>query len=54
MGAQWKLKGKVAAGAAKGKVLSKLAKEISVAAKNGTDIGSNARLRIAVEAAKKA
>lgn len=54
MGAQWKLKGKVAVGAAKGKVFSKLAKEIIIAAKNGADPASNARLRMAVDAAKKA
>ena len=53
MGAQWKHAGRVAAGNAKGKVFSKLAKEIIIAAKNGADLASNARLRMAVEAAKK-
>ncbi|MEZ4366196.1 MAG: YebC/PmpR family DNA-binding transcriptional regulator [Kofleriaceae bacterium] len=54
MGAQWKHAGRVAAGNAKGKVFSKLAKEIIVAAKNGADPANNVRLRIAVDAAKKA
>lgn len=54
MGAQWKHAGRVASGAAKGKIFSKLAKEIILAAKAGADPAMNARLRVAVEAAKKA
>lgn len=54
MGAQWKAKGKAAAAAAKGRVFTKLAKEIMVAARGGPDPDMNARLRMAVEAARKA
>ncbi|HEU0033244.1 MAG TPA: YebC/PmpR family DNA-binding transcriptional regulator [Kofleriaceae bacterium] len=54
MGAQWKTAGKIANAAAKGKVFSKLAKEIMIAARAGADPSMNARLRAAVEAAKKA
>ncbi len=54
MGAQWKHAGRLASSAAKGKVFSKLAKEIIIAAKAGADPAANARLRAAVEAAKKA
>jgi YebC/PmpR family DNA-binding regulatory protein len=54
MGAQWKHKGRVAAADAKGRIFTKLAKEIIVAAKNGADPGMNPRLRLAVDAAKKA
>lgn len=54
MGAQWKAKGREAAANAKGKVFSKLAKEIMVAARGGADPATNSRLRIAVEQAKKA
>ncbi|MGZ3653310.1 MAG: YebC/PmpR family DNA-binding transcriptional regulator, partial [Bdellovibrionota bacterium] len=54
MGAQWKTAGKSAKSAVTGAIFSKLAKEISVAAKlGGPDPGSNSRLRAAVEAAKK-
>jgi len=53
MGAQWKHAGRVSAGNAKGKVFSKLAKEIAVAAKHGADLSSNSRLRMIVEAARK-
>lgn len=53
MGAQWKTAGKVATSAAKGKIFSKLAKEIIIAARAGADPAANARLRAAVEAAKK-
>ena len=54
MGAQWKPAGRIAQGAAKGALFTKLAKEIIVAAKNGDpNPDSNARLRAAVEAAKK-
>jgi YebC/PmpR family DNA-binding regulatory protein len=54
MGAQWKAKGKEAAANAKGKLFTKLAKEIMVAARNGPDPAMNPRLRLAVEQAKKA
>lgn len=54
MGAQWKQKGKEANSAAKGRVMGKLAKEIMVAARGGPDPAMNAKLRMAVEAAKKA
>ena len=54
MGAQWKTAIKVATSAAKGKISSKLSKEIILAAKAGPDPAMNARLRAAVESAKKA
>lgn len=54
MGAQWKQKGREASAAAKGRVFNKLAREIIMAAKAGPDPAMNARLRVAVEAAKKA
>jgi YebC/PmpR family DNA-binding regulatory protein len=54
MGAQWKQKGRVAAADAKGRIFTKLAKEIMIAARNGADVTMNPRLRLAVEAAKKA
>lgn len=54
MGAQWKHKGRTANAAARGKVLGKLAKEVMMAAKGGADPAMNPRLRLAVEAAKKA
>lgn len=53
MGAQWKHKGKQDAANAKGRIFSKLAKEIMLAAKGGADLDGNPRLRVAVEAAKK-
>jgi YebC/PmpR family DNA-binding regulatory protein len=53
MGAQWKTKLKAEAGAAKGRIFTKLAKEIMVAAKGGADPSMNAKLRMVVEAAKK-
>src|SRR5688500_17113166 len=53
MGAQWKQKGKVEAANAKGRIFTKLAKEIIIAAKHGADPTMNPRLRIAVDAAKK-
>jgi YebC/PmpR family DNA-binding regulatory protein len=53
MGAQWKHKGRQDAANAKGRVFSKLAKEIMLAARGGPDPSSNAPLRAAVEAAKK-
>jgi YebC/PmpR family DNA-binding regulatory protein len=54
MGAQWKHRIKQASALAKTRKLGKLSKEIILAAKGGADPASNARLRVAVEAAKKA
>lgn len=54
MGAQWKQKGRVQGAAAKGRLFTKLAKEITIAAKAGADPAANPRLRLAVEQAKKA
>lgn len=54
MGAQWKQKGRSEAAAAKGKLFTKLAKEIMVAARSGPDPSMNPRLRMAVDAARKA
>src|SRR5437899_4122063 len=54
MGAQWKHAGKEKSAAAKGKVFNKLTKEIVIAAKAGAAPAMSARLRAAVEAAKKA
>lgn len=54
MGAQWKANSKAAKSNVQGAIFSKLAKEISVAAKlGGPDPAANPRLRAAVEAAKK-
>ncbi len=53
MGAQWKHKGKQESANAKGRIFSKLAKEIMLAARGGADLDGNPRLRAAVEAAKK-
>ena len=54
MGAQWKVKHKEVAANAKGRIFTKLTKEIMVAARNGADPDMNPRLRLAVEQAKKA
>src|SRR2546421_4868931 len=54
MGAQWKQKGRTEHAAAKGRIFGKLAKEVAIAAKGGADPDQNSRLRIAVDAAKKA
>ena len=54
MGAQWKQKGREQSAAQKGRLFTKLAKEIMVAAKAGPDPSLNPRLRLAVEQAKKA
>jgi len=54
MGAQWKTKIKETTAAAKGKIFTKLAKEIMVAARGGADPNMNSKLRLAVEQAKKA
>jgi YebC/PmpR family DNA-binding regulatory protein len=53
MGAQWKHAGRQASAAAKGRIFSKLAKEIILAARAGADPAMNARLRVLVETAKK-
>jgi len=53
VGAQWKQKHREAAANAKGKIFTKLAKEIAIAARGGADPASNASLRMAVEAARK-
>ncbi len=53
MGAQWKARHKEVAANAKGKIFSKLSKEIMVAARAGADPGSNSKLRLVVEQAKK-
>jgi len=55
MGAQWKQKGKEQSAAAKGRVFTKLTKEIMVAARTGgPDPASNSRLRLAIEQARRA
>ena len=55
MGAQWKQKGRTEHAAAKGRLFTKLVKEIIVSAKaGGPEAASNPRLRMAVEQAKKA
>jgi YebC/PmpR family DNA-binding regulatory protein len=53
MGAQWKAKNREAAASAKGRIFTKLAKEIMVAARAGADPDMNPRLRMAIEQAKK-
>ncbi|MET0519496.1 MAG: YebC/PmpR family DNA-binding transcriptional regulator [Burkholderiaceae bacterium] len=54
MGAQWKAKHKDIAANAKGRIFTKLSKEIMQAARGGADPEMNARLRMVVEQAKKA
>jgi YebC/PmpR family DNA-binding regulatory protein len=54
MGAQWKHKGKEESAAAKGKLFTKLAKELMVAARSSPDPSGNPRLRMAIDAARKA
>ena len=55
MGAQWKHAGKMENSSKRGAMISKLVKEIMVAAKSGDpSLENNSRLRVAVEAAKKA
>ena len=54
MGAQWKAKGREAAASAKGKIFTKLTKEIMIAARSGADPTLNPRLRLAIVQAKKA
>ena len=50
MGAQWKQKGREAAANAKGRVMTRLTREIMIAARDGADPSMNPRLRMAVEA----
>lgn len=54
MGAQWKAKHKDIAANAKGRMFTKLSKEIMQAARGGADPDMNARLRMVVEQARKA
>lgn len=55
MGKSWKNAGKSENAAKKGKIFTKLAREIMVATKaGGADPGGNARLRLAIDAAKAA
>lgn len=55
MGAQWKQKGREQNAAAKGRIFTKLAKEIAVSVKaGGADPNSNSRLRLAIEQARRA
>ncbi|CAN7691176.1 YebC/PmpR family DNA-binding transcriptional regulator [Pseudorhodoferax sp. LjRoot39] len=54
MGAQWKSKGKELVANAKGKLFSKLAKDIMLAARAGADPAGNSKLRLVVEQARKA
>jgi transcriptional/translational regulatory protein YebC/TACO1 len=54
MGKSWKNAGKVEKAQQKGQIFTKLAREIQVAAKvGGPDPAANARLRMAIDAAKK-
>lgn len=53
MGAQWKAKGKALVADAKGKLFTKLVKEITVAARGGADPAANSKLRLVVEQARK-
>ena len=54
MGAQWKHRIRQASATAKGRAFTKLTKELIMAAKAGADPSTNARLRAAIETAKKA
>jgi len=54
MGAQWKHRIRQASANAKGRAFTKLTKELILAAKAGADPVTNARLRAAIETAKKA
>jgi YebC/PmpR family DNA-binding regulatory protein len=54
MGAQWKQKHRELAANAKGRIMTKLVKELQSAARNGVDPATNPRLRMAMDAAKKA
>jgi transcriptional/translational regulatory protein YebC/TACO1 len=54
MGAQWKQKHRELAANAKGRIMTKLVKELQSAARSGTDPAANPRLRMAIDAAKRA
>src|SRR3954471_5389374 len=54
VGAQWKHRIRQASANAKGRAFTKLTKELILAAKAGADPATNARLRAAIEVAKKA
>jgi len=54
MGAQWKHKGRLQSADARGRIFTKLTKEVMVAAKGGADPTMNARLRMAIDAARRA
>lgn len=54
MGKQWKVKGKSENAAAKGRLFTRLAKEIQIAARSGAEPDMNPRLRLAMDQAKKA
>lgn len=54
MGKQWKVKGKSENASAKGRLFTRLAKEIQIAARSGADPDMNPRLRLAMDQAKKA
>ena len=54
MGAQWKTKLRETSANAKGKIFTKLAKEIMVAARGGAELDMNPKLRMVVDQAKKA
>jgi len=54
MGAQWKAKHKDLAANARGRLFSKLSKEIIIAARHGADPAANSRLRLVLEQARKA
>ena len=55
MGAQWKQKGREQGADAKGRLFTKLAKEIMVASRSGgPDPNMNSRLRLAIDQAKRA
>lgn len=54
MGKQWKVKGKSENAAAKGRLFTRLAKELQIAARSGADPDMNPRLRLAMDQAKKA
>ena len=46
MGAQWKQKGREAAANAKGRVMTRLSRELMIAARDGADPAMNPRLRV--------
>jgi YebC/PmpR family DNA-binding regulatory protein len=54
MGAQWKQKGREDNASAKGKLFTKIAKELMVSARTSPDPSANPRLRMAMDAARKA